>query len=1014
MQEISTWLPILFLLAIVVALILYIWNQQEHQALIDSMRDGLVVLNRRHRVINANLPAQQILKRPLAELQSLPLSELLPAGVSLPADGTGRELALDQGDQPRYYDCHLSPLLNRLGRLSGWLLVLRDITERREMERSLMAQKELFESLVAVARTVTEISTLANTLQNAVDVAANLTKAEYGSLILVDKNRYVSHSIIALGQVEPVGHEVIARRVLDRGLAGWVANHLESALIQDTRQDARWLPAAGGVYTARSALAVPIVIGSTLLGVLTLTHSEPGRFSLEEAELMQAAVDQIALALRNAQMYEEQRRLAQYQLTVYEVLRTVGSHLDVNLVAREAVQAIARLTAWPFVSLLAPDDSESHLMILAAAGEKTPDRELESISVVTGIVGRAYQSRETQYVPDVTSDPDYVDRLANTRSELTVPLVRGDRILGLLNMESDELDGFDRDDRQMAAALAEAVALALDNARLHTEMRQYATDLTTLYTVTRTLSHSLVLEDVLSQTLAVLLASLRFDAGLIAVVESETTDLALVAQQGLAPSVINRLQTEGFAGTLAEYVYRSREELALGDLYQKTAEVEQVTSLLPQAVAELEAMAMRACVAIPLLHQERSLGVICLLAQQPYVVSNEERTLRATIGQQVATTIVNIRLFRTAADERTLFQAVIESSRDGIILVGIKQDILVINAAALNLLGLHSRPRDWLNLPVQVMLAALERHAPETSEAILVELQRSPERALMNRGEFDVPPRLVHWLSLPVTAGTTSLGRLLVLRDVTEERLLERMRQDLTHTTVHDLRNPLSGMFTALELLERDARSLFSDEQRQVLQIVRNNTQRMLRLVNAILDISQLESGLMPLDRVPFHLGDLIADLLPTQLPLALEKKIRLESDVPPDLPPVFADRELIDRVLQNLLGNAIKFTPRQGVVQVKVRPPTPSEPWVLVAVSDSGKGIPPEIQSRLFQKYTTGGHEERGTGLGLAFCRMVMKAHGELIWAESPPGAGATFLFTLPLAEQGGRDGGVGINDPS
>jgi two-component system, NtrC family, sensor histidine kinase KinB len=104
--------------------------------------------------------------------------------------------------------------------------------------------------------------------------------------------------------------------------------------------------------------------------------------------------------------------------------------------------------------------------------------------------------------------------------------------------------------------------------------------------------------------------------------------------------------------------------------------------------------------------------------------------------------------------------------------------------------------------------------------------------------------------------------------------------------------------------------------------------------------------------------------------------------------------------VLQNLVGNAIKFTPPGGVVRVAVRPPTEAQPWLLVTVHDSGAGIPTEIQGRLFQKFTTGAQDERGSGLGLAFCRMVMKAHNELIWVESPPGEGATFCFTLPLAE--------------
>jgi signal transduction histidine kinase len=119
---------------------------------------------------------------------------------------------------------------------------------------------------------------------------------------------------------------------------------------------------------------------------------------------------------------------------------------------------------------------------------------------------------------------------------------------------------------------------------------------------------------------------------------------------------------------------------------------------------------------------------------------------------------------------------------------------------------------------------------------------------------------------------------------------------------------------------------------------------------------------------------------------------------VPPDLPPAWADSTMIERVLQNLIGNAIKFTPAGGAVRVSARVDTSEPSTLLVLVSDTGAGIPPEIQGRLFQRFVTGQQEGRGNGLGLAFCKMVMEAHGERIWVESTSESGTTFAFTLPL----------------
>jgi signal transduction histidine kinase len=134
-----------------------------------------------------------------------------------------------------------------------------------------------------------------------------------------------------------------------------------------------------------------------------------------------------------------------------------------------------------------------------------------------------------------------------------------------------------------------------------------------------------------------------------------------------------------------------------------------------------------------------------------------------------------------------------------------------------------------------------------------------------------------------------------------------------------------------------------------------------------------------------------------SQLPLVAEKGLRLKNEVPSQLPPIYADAALVERVLRNLIGNAIKFTSTGDVVRVAARADV-SDSSILVSVSDTGPGIPADIRDLLFQKFVTGQQEERGSGLGLAFCKMAIEAHGKRIWVESPPGGGTMFAFTLPL----------------
>jgi signal transduction histidine kinase len=359
---------------------------------------------------------------------------------------------------------------------------------------------------------------------------------------------------------------------------------------------------------------------------------------------------------------------------------------------------------------------------------------------------------------------------------------------------------------------------------------------------------------------------------------------------------------------------------------------------------------------------------------------------------------------RKAAEENLQQRAaelrgVIDANRDGILMITLDGRLSVINAVALRLLNLAGRPGDWRGQSAAALLQALRRTAPEAARAGVAEfrkLRSAGDRRLRQR-EVEVRGRALFWQLLPVRVGDHLLGWLSALRDRTEERALEQMREDMRHTMVHDLRNPLTSIATSLDVLA-DEPDILQPHQLQLLQIARRNSQRMIDLVNDILDVSRLESGQMPLNLRTWSLPNLIADALQVQQVLAQDKDITLENHVPPDLPLVHADESLIRRVIQNLVGNAVKFTPPHGRVTLSVELTTmiSAQPIVLISVHDTGPGIPPEIQSQLFHKFVAGPQKGRGSGLGLAFCKLAVEAHGQQIWVDSFPGQGATFTFTI------------------
>jgi len=256
----------------------------------------------------------------------------------------------------------------------------------------------------------------------------------------------------------------------------------------------------------------------------------------------------------------------------------------------------------------------------------------------------------------------------------------------------------------------------------------------------------------------------------------------------------------------------------------------------------------------------------------------------------------------------------------------------------------------------------------------------------------------LHWIDLPVAGSDRPLGRLIVLQDVTEARQVEQLRKDLTHTMVHDLRNPLTSINGALQILAATAQTSLEPTQKEFLTIARNGTQKMLNLVNAILDVSQLESRRMPVQCATFSLHETVNAVVRLQQPLVEKQQVQLHNEIDVVLPTAWADPALIERVLQNLIGNALKFTPRGGNVHITARQKAEMPGKLYVSVSDTGPGIPPELQEHLFQKFVTGKQVGKGSGLGLAFCRMVLEAHGERIWVTSTLGQGTTFTFTLPV----------------
>ena len=227
-------------------------------------------------------------------------------------------------------------------------------------------------------------------------------------------------------------------------------------------------------------------------------------------------------------------------------------------------------------------------------------------------------------------------------------------------------------------------------------------------------------------------------------------------------------------------------------------------------------------------------------------------------------------------------------------------------------------------------------------------------------------------------------------------RRLEELRDNLVHMVVHDLRNPLTGISGFLDLTLALEKETLTEDGLEYLQTAKRSTTAVIDMVSAVLDVSKMEAGEMKLHLVECDLVRIAADLMSGMQSLKEAREMIL--DAPPAPVTVVADKDLILRVIQNLLGNALKFTPSDGWIRLGIEP---DENRVCVRVRDNGPGILPEYRERIFEKFgqveARANRQKHSTGLGLTFCKLAVEAHGGSVGVESEVDKGSTFWFVLP-----------------
>lgn len=753
----------------------------------------------------------------------------------------------------------------------------------------------------------------------------------------------------------------------------------------------------------RAWVAVPLIAHDRLLGVMNVNSLREGyTYTADQVDLLATIASQAAVAIENARLYQRSERQARQLETLNRIGRTITSSLDPEQVPSLIMDQVTQLLGAEEGSLLLADDATGDLVFAYTTGPVGNRLLGHRLPRGAGLAGYVAIHGQSVIVNDVQRDERFdnsTDRTTGfvTRSLLAVPLRGVGGVQGVIEvLNSRDGVAFTEEDQRLLEAVADQAVIALENARRFAQVDQaLARRAQELALTNDRLQHNLRSLTALNALGMAINTALRTPDEIFSMTARgvvEMTD-ALGAYLLLAEGAAFRTAVcIGLAGQLPDAAAPLLRQVIAA------ARPQTFTAPLPLPLAQHGAQAL---FVVPLRATQQTLGVLCVYYADalPDAPDQETAVLFAT---QAAVAVESLALFTAVRDARDQMASVLASTREGIMLIAPDGSIAITNAALHRICGLA--PQTLQHITIEQFLMAWERTSGFTAEEWAA-MRRGLDLVMAGRdpyasGELNgigAQPRFVAWTALrAMSSGASRGGSLLVLRDIAEAKEAERLRQDLTNMIVHDLRSPLSSVMASIDLLVKGVSGVLNDAQRGVLGIAYTSAIQMLDMINTLLDISRLEDGRMPLELARCAVGPMLQRAVEGLNSLARERMMVIQCDMPPDLPDVLADRELIGRVLQNLIGNALKFSGRGSTVLVRV---FADDDAVTIAISDRGIGIAPEDQEKIFAKFGQVGERRGGTGLGLTFCKLVVEAHHGCIWVESAPGQGSTFSFLLPRA---------------
>jgi PAS domain S-box-containing protein len=685
---------------------------------------------------------------------------------------------------------------------------------------------------------------------------------------------------------------------------------------------------------------------------------------------------------------QEQDRTKALLELLYHVSREVATALDLRTVLQRVLYETMQNVGGERCSIVVLDDAGKAVDATIVYGKQVHEHTTQQLrdTVERGLAGWVIRNHKAALVLDTSKDErwlmrpdDAVDR-SGVKSAICVPLLAREKLVGVLTLVHPAPNAFSPEQLDLMQAIADQAGIAVLNARLYTESQRQARVMTALAEGAAAMNASLRMEDVYQRILIQTMQALQVETVMLGMLEGEYIIYRAAAGHN-AGNILGRkiVLGEGIAGRVALDAHG----VVVSDVAQEKNYGES---------DKFGGIEVRAMVVAPILSQGRVIGIIEAINPIAKTFDPDALLVMTGIGGLAGSTIQNAQLFERLQAAHQRYHELFEESIDAMLITDWDGKIIEANRQAVLLSGY---PREVLQT-----LAIDEIHEVNWERIgvdfdVLRENRTCSYESSLRREDETQTPIEIHARRVDFHDADSIQW---ILRDLTERKELDRLREDLTAMIYHDLRSPLANIVSSLDVLfgmvpEDDRETVLT-----ILKIAENSTDRIQRLVSSLLDVNRLESGQPVADQQVVETIPLIKQSVLDVEPIAQGRRQTIMTDLPLELPPIWVDEDMARRVLINLMENSVKFTPTDGMLEIAARH---EGDWVHIWVRDNGPGIPPAEQERVFDKFTRlrGASKSNGLGIGLAFCRLAVLGHGGKIWVESEPGKGSTFHFTFPVA---------------